>query len=58
MRHAIRRAVRSTHDGFASAQNTLLAQVLIAVLLSLIALSGGRHVPSQESVPATFEEWQ
>jgi hypothetical protein len=58
MRQAIKRAVRSAYDNFASRHNTLVAQLLIVALLGLIVLSGGRYVEGHESIPVAFEGWQ
>jgi hypothetical protein len=42
VQYAIKRAVRSAYDIFASAHNTVLAQFLIVLLLGLVVLSSGR----------------
>jgi hypothetical protein len=55
VRQAVKRVGRSAYDIFGSVQNTLLAQILIAILLGVSGLSGGRYEESHQSERVVFD---
>lgn len=52
------RAIRSAHSVFTSTGNTLLAQCLIALLLGVIALSGGGYIERHATETLAVDGWE
>jgi hypothetical protein len=58
MQHAIKRAVQSAYENFASPRSTTVAQLLILLLLGLIGVSVGQHLDEKAIALISFDERQ